>query len=120
MADSKRDRFTEEHQRVLVGEAAQYLGQTFDEAADAVLTIMHDYQWSLAQALDYYRRTQAQRLRSKTRSHVEQREVFEVTGFKVPAVVLNHAMGLAGGDISRIQIQEDGSILVVNQSRRPE
>lgn len=44
--------------------------------------------------------------------------VWEVNSRKVPHAALTAALALAGGDISRLRMQEDGSILVVNASRK--
>lgn len=37
----------------------------------------------------------------------------------VPRAALQHALRLAGGDISRLRCDADGSVFVANASRRP-
>jgi len=38
---------------------------------------------------------------------------------QVPRQALQHALRLAGGDISRLRCEADGSVFVANASRRP-
>lgn len=38
---------------------------------------------------------------------------------QVPAAAMQHALRLAGGDISRLRCDADGSVYVSNASRRP-
>lgn len=40
--------------------------------------------------------------------------------YKIPKAVMDVALDLAGGDISRIRVGKDGSVTVVNQSRKTE
>ncbi len=43
---------------------------------------------------------------------------YSVNARTVPAAVLKEALRLAGGDISRLRMDDDGSVTVVNQSRQ--
>lgn len=43
-----------------------------------------------------------------------------IEGYKIPREVMEVALGLAGGDITRLKVNKDGSVLVVNQSRKVE
>lgn len=43
---------------------------------------------------------------------------YQVNARSVPSIVLTTALRLAEGDISRLRIDDDGSVTVVNQSRK--
>lgn len=112
----KDPRFTGDVQQ-LIGAKAEYAGTTYEEAADEVLLDMETSTVSLTVALDRF----VEKRRKKHEAGVREVPVrYQVTTFKVPRVVIETAMRLADGDISRLSIQEDGSIVVLNESRRPE
>lgn len=59
-------------------------------------------------------------VRTMTSSRPEQRERRPgVSVRQVPRAALQHALRLAGGDISRLRCDVDGSVYVSNASRRP-
>lgn len=43
-----------------------------------------------------------------------------IEGFQIPKAVMDVALELAAGDITRLKVSRDGSVLVVNQSRKVE
>jgi len=102
----------------LVGAKAEYAGVEYQAAADEVLGYMEEGSGlGLTAALDKFIRNHREEHQRKVRAVQVQ---YEVTSYKVPGMVLDVAMDLADGDISRLAIQADGSIVVLNQSRRPE
>lgn len=112
----KDPRFTGDVQQ-LIGEKAKYAGETYEEAAQEVLNYMEETGDGLTPALDAY----IAKRRAKHETGVKEVQIrYRVTTFQVPRIVMETAMMLADGDISRLAIQEDGSIIVLNESRRPE
>lgn len=45
-------------------------------------------------------------------------ETHTIEGYNIPKAVMKVALELAGGDITRLKVNRDGSVLVVNQSRK--
>ena len=112
----KDPRFTGDVQQ-LIGEKAKYAGETYEAAAQEILDDMNTNSVSLTVALDAF----IAKRRAKHEDGVKEVRVrYRVTTFQVPSIVMETAMMLADGDISRLAIQEDGSIIVLNESRRPE
>lgn len=111
MANNKHV-FTDEGERKIAN-LATYSGMTWDQAAEEVLAVMHT-----GQGIDYA----LERVRDKARTLVKQsvvRERAKITSYRIPQAVLDVAMDLAQGDISRLRIDPtDGSITVVNASRK--
>lgn len=116
MAGKSDPRFTGDVQR-LIGEKAKYTGETYEAAAQEILDYMNETGDGLTAALDAF----IAKRRTKHEAGVKEVQIrYRVTTFQVPPVVMETAMMLADGDISRLAIQEDGSIIVLNESRRPE
>lgn len=110
--ETKRS-IVEESQRNRLGSAAEYVGATWDEAVDAVLDIMEEKGVLALDAVNIYRLRQVERVRTSAKRTV----THEITSFRVPRIVMDTALDLAGGDITRLRLSPDGTITVVNQGK---
>lgn len=97
-----------------VGAVAEYSGITWDQAK-ALVTDLMSQGLGIDQAIEEVRRNARNVVRDAVRP-----QSHKITSYRIPEAVLDVAMELADGDISRLRIDpEDGSITVVNQSRKP-
>lgn len=96
-----------------IGDAAEYLGETWDSAVEAVLQIMNEENRVAVDAINVYRVKRAREMQQSVRVRVEHK----VTAYTIPKVVLDTALALAGGDITRLRISRDGSVTVVNKGK---
>lgn len=99
---------------VKIGAAAKYSGAPYEQAKGRVLDYV-SMGHSLDDALELIRKDARQAVRASVKTTAQ-----AITSYRIPQPVLDVAMELAEGDISRLRIDpEDGSITVVNQSRKP-
>jgi hypothetical protein len=97
-----------------VGAVAEYSGVTFDVAKAKVLDLMGRGH-TMDSAIEQVRKDAKDVVRKSAKPEAQ-----KITAYRIPQAVLDVAMELADGDISRLRIDpEDGSITVVNQSRKP-
>ena len=103
-----------EEQVQKIGDVAKYSGTTYEQAESRVLDYMA-MGYPLYDALEMFRKDARQAVRERVRTTAQ-----KITSYRIPQAVLDVALSLAEGDISRLRIDpEDGSITVVNQSRKP-
>lgn len=97
-----------------IGAVAEYGGAVYGHAKAQVLDYLsmgHTFE----DALELIRAGARQVVRQNVQTTAQ-----KITEYRIPQAVLDVAMELAEGDISRLRIDpEDGSITVVNQSRKP-
>lgn len=106
------NRFSEE-QVQKIGDAAKYSGEPYEQAKSRVLDYM-SMGYPLDDALELIRKNARQTVRENVRT-----TAVKITSYRIPQAVLDVALDLAEGDISRLRVDaEDGSITVVNQSRK--
>lgn len=96
-----------------LGNVADYAGVGWDDAVEAVLDIMVDEARLPVDAINVYRERQTQKVRKSVRTLT----THTVTAYRVPKAVLDIALDLAGGDITRLRLDPDGSVTVVNQGK---
>lgn len=96
-----------------IGEAATFTGDAWDTAVDSVLGIMIQDGRAPIDAISLYRARNIDRVRQSVRTVT----THTVTSFRVPKAVLDLALDLAGGDITRLRLDPDGSVTVVNQGK---
>lgn len=96
-----------------LGDAATYSGQAYDAAVKEVLDIMVNEGRVPVDAIRLYRA----RHTAKVRESVRSKTVYTVTSFRVPKAVLDVALELADGDLSRLRIAADGSVTVMNKGK---
>lgn len=106
------NRLTEDEVR-RIGAVAEYSGETYEDAKSRALDYL-SMGHSLHDALELIRKDARQVVRASVRVSAQ-----EITSYRIPQPVLDVAMDLAQGDISRLRIDPtDGSITVVNTSRK--
>ena len=97
-----------------IGDVAVYSGDTYESAKGRVLDYM-SMGHPLDDAIELIRKDARQVVRASVKVSAQ-----EITSYRIPQPVLDVAMDLAQGDISRLRIDPtDGSITVVNASRKP-
>lgn len=97
----------------MLGDVATYTGEGWDKAVDSVLGIMIQEGRAPIDAINLYRERHVTVVRKSVRSTT----THTVTMFRVPKAVLDTALELAGGDITRLRLDPDGSVTVVNQGK---
>jgi len=81
-----------------------------------VLQIMTEENLVAADAINAYRSKRARQMQEPVRVRGEHK----VRAYTIPKVVLDVALDLAGGDITRLRISRDGSVTVVNKGKGEE